>query len=67
MVALYDGSDALAPQEVITGKGVIDTIQDDGDTACAGGREYVVLKFWLGIKGDESVCSLPSKKRNNCY
>jgi len=48
MVALYDGSDALAPQEVITGKGVIDSIQDDGDTALAVGST-VALKIWLGV------------------
>ena len=63
MVALYDGSDALAIQEVITGKGIIDTIQD-GDMALAVGST-VALKIWLGTNGD--VCSLPSTKTNNCY
>ncbi len=52
-VALYDGGDALAIQEVITGKAVIDTIQD-GDTALAVGS-MVALKIWFRIKGNESV------------
>ena len=41
-VALYDGGYALAIQEVITRKGVIDTIRD-GDTVLLAFGSMVVL------------------------
>ena len=60
---VYDGGDALALQEVITGKGGIDIIRDDGDTVCAGGQEYGGAEVGWGLRGTSAFVSCQARKR----